>query len=199
MALKGAVANLSSWQPSISGDGRVVAFESQSSNLAPDASGFIQIFVRDRQTRVTEQVSVTSAGAALENRSADPRISRDGGTVTFTSFSHELVAGDTNAVGDVFAEPLVLPPGNQPPVADAGPDQTLAATGAKTLVQLDGSASTDPRGTKLAFAWMENGKNIASGAKPKVKLAAGIHAITLIATDKKKLVGTDDVVVTLTP
>jgi len=42
------------------------------------------------------------------------------------------------------------PPGNEAPVADAGPDQLLALPGTATL---DGTGSSDPDGDALAYAW----------------------------------------------
>ena len=46
-----------------------------------------------------------------------------------------------------------LPPSNQPPVVDAGPDQSIAAG---TMVMLSGTAS-DPDGTIVAYAWTQTG------------------------------------------
>ena len=42
-------------------------------------------------------------------------------------------------------------PGNLPPVANAGPDQTVASG---TIVTLDGGRSTDPEGTEVTYSWM---------------------------------------------
>jgi len=44
----------------------------------------------------------------------------------------------------------VLLPINRPPLADAGPDQSVAIG---KLVSLDGSASRDPEGATLSHAW----------------------------------------------
>ena len=50
--------------PSISADGRFVAFDSQASNLVKgDTNGAIDVFVRDRLTGMTERDSVASDGA----------------------------------------------------------------------------------------------------------------------------------------
>ena len=52
--------------PSISFDGRYVAFDSAAANLVPaDGNGDFDAFVRDMVTGRTERVSVTSAGAEV--------------------------------------------------------------------------------------------------------------------------------------
>jgi hypothetical protein len=86
---------------------------------------------------------------------------------------------------------------NQPPVAKAGPDQTVECAGATTPVTLDGSASSDPDGDTLTYTWSENGSQIATGVKPMVKLAFGVHAITLTVTDKANLSDTAKVMITV--
>ena len=89
--------------PSISADGRCVAFDSYSSNLVPgDTNGTSDVFVRDRQTGVTERVSVSSAGTQVYGYSFNPCISADGRCVAFDSSSSLLVPGDTNGQYDVF-------------------------------------------------------------------------------------------------
>jgi Tol biopolymer transport system component len=87
----------------ISGDGRVVTFESVASNLvAGDTNGVADVFVHDRQTGITERVSVDSFGGEANTFAADSSISADGRFVTFSSGATNLVAGDANGFSDVF-------------------------------------------------------------------------------------------------
>lgn len=89
--------------PSISADGRFVAFRSSASNLVPgDTNGLSDIFVYDRQTGVTERVSVSSGGVEGNGMSLEPTISGDGRYVAFTSGSDNLVPNDENGAGDIF-------------------------------------------------------------------------------------------------
>lgn len=76
--------------PSISSDGRLVAFVSLSSNLVTGVSGH-QIYVRDRQTGQTTVVSKSSAGVTGGGTSNAPAISADGRFVAFVSTSGNLV------------------------------------------------------------------------------------------------------------
>jgi Tol biopolymer transport system component len=92
-----------SQMPTISEDGRYVAFHSTSTNLVPgDSNGAGDIFVRDRQTGTTTLVSRNSAGVEGDGASGHPSISADGRYVAYYSYAANLVAGDTNAVRDVF-------------------------------------------------------------------------------------------------
>lgn len=88
--------------PTISGDGRYVAFESQASDLVDGAGGHFNVFVYDRDTKSVEVVSVAQNGGQPNNDSADPHISADGRYVGFSSISDQLVAGDTNGAFDAF-------------------------------------------------------------------------------------------------
>ena len=92
-------------KPSISGDGRYVAFQSAATNLvAGDTNGVADVFVRDRQTGTTERVSVDSAGNQGNSTSGTFgfTISADGRYVAFESAASNLVPGDTNGTSDVF-------------------------------------------------------------------------------------------------
>jgi archaellum component FlaF (FlaF/FlaG flagellin family) len=89
--------------PNISADGRFVVFESAATNLVSgDNNGITDIFVKDRKSGKTRRVSLRSNGAQGNNPSGYADISPNGRYVTFTSSASNLVAGDTNAVGDVF-------------------------------------------------------------------------------------------------
>jgi Tol biopolymer transport system component len=89
--------------PSISADGRFVAFQSTASNLATgDTNDVYDVFVRDRQTGITARVSVGTGGTQGDQDSFFPSISADGRFVAFESFADSLVAGDGNGAPDVF-------------------------------------------------------------------------------------------------
>ncbi len=99
----GAQGNSASEYPSISADGRYVAFHSFANNLViGDTSGAHDVFVRDRQSGTTERVSIDSLGAQGNDHSYYPSISGDGRYVAFHSFATNLVSGDTNGAPDVF-------------------------------------------------------------------------------------------------
>ena len=103
LASDGTQPNAPAWEPAISGDGRYVAFRSEASNLVPlDTNVKTDIFVRDRQTLLTERVSVSSSGAQADGPSIYCSISRDGRYVAFESTATNLVAGDTNNASDIF-------------------------------------------------------------------------------------------------
>jgi Tol biopolymer transport system component len=99
----GAQGDGHSLGPSISADGRFVAFESFASNLVEgDANGKKDIFVHDRKTGTTTRVSVDSDGVQGDGDSYSPAISANGQFVAFVSSATNLVAGDTNGSDDVF-------------------------------------------------------------------------------------------------
>ena len=99
----GTQANGSSYGPSISADGRYIAFESHATNLvADDTNGKNDIFVRDMQTGITTRVSVTSNGLQADSDSYYPAISANGRYVAFESYATNLVPGDTNGKNDIF-------------------------------------------------------------------------------------------------
>ncbi|MGE3310107.1 MAG: S8 family serine peptidase, partial [Limisphaerales bacterium] len=92
-----------SFQPSISEDGRWVAFVSAATNLvAGDDEGFLDVFLRDRETDAVERVSQTRSGAGGQGDSESPSVSADGRFVAFVSSAANLVPGDGNQTRDVF-------------------------------------------------------------------------------------------------
>lgn len=84
-----------SFYPSISADGRYVAFESGSATFVTGVSGW-QAYVKDRQTGEVECVSLAPDGTAvLDDHASDIAISGDGRFVTFNSWSPTIVHGNT--------------------------------------------------------------------------------------------------------
>jgi Tol biopolymer transport system component len=89
--------------PTLSADGRFVAFGSFAHTLVPnDANRRDDVFVRDRATGVTVRVSVSSFGVEANNSSFNGAISATGRFVAFQSLANNLVPGDTNGTLDVF-------------------------------------------------------------------------------------------------
>jgi Tol biopolymer transport system component len=83
--------------PTISADGRHVTFQSGATNLVPgDTNGVWDVFVWDRLTGTIARITDG------DGDSSNPAISSDGGSIAFWSEAGNLVAGDTNAVQDVF-------------------------------------------------------------------------------------------------
>jgi Tol biopolymer transport system component len=84
--------------PSISADGRFVAFEWS----VCDMCGGYSIYVRDRELGVTEEVDVNSAGQVGDDSSYNPYITPDGRYVVFDSDSTNLAHPDSYGTTDVF-------------------------------------------------------------------------------------------------
>ncbi len=102
-AWDGGLSNAESDVPSISDDGRYVAFYSYGSNLVPqDTNTFTDVFRRDRLLNVTERVSLGEWLQQGEDNSLCSAISADGQVVAFYSYAENLVEGDSNQVTDVF-------------------------------------------------------------------------------------------------
>ncbi|MFG3303444.1 TolB family protein [Micromonospora chersina] len=103
----GKEGNDRSFAFAISDDGRYVAFDSSATNLVTgDTNGTDDVFVRDRGTKKTQRISVSSTGTQADAWSSGPSISADGRYVVFVSAATNLVAGDTNGLSDVFLRDL---------------------------------------------------------------------------------------------
>ena len=114
--------------PSISADGRYVAFQSSAASLVPgDTNGAVDVFLRDLQTGITTRISVDSSGLQGNGHSENPSISADGRYATFMSSAPNLVAGDTNAQNDIF-------------VHDMQTGMTRRASVSSSGIQADGSS-----------------------------------------------------------
>ncbi len=102
--LAGTSGNSASSRPSISDDGRFIAFQSGASNLvAGDNNGVSDVFVRDMWGgQGTTLVSRAPLGALGNGHSSYPSISASGRYVAFTTSATNFVFGDTNGSTDVF-------------------------------------------------------------------------------------------------
>ncbi len=103
----GGDPNGGSLEPSISPDGRYVAFSSDASDLvAVDGNGARDVFVRDLVAGTTVRASADVGGGDSNGQSLGPSVSGDGGAVAFWSFASDLVAQDANGLPDVFVRDL---------------------------------------------------------------------------------------------
>ncbi len=147
--------------PSASGDGRLIAFESNATNLVPDDDNNVSdIFVRDVATGETHRISVTSDGREADGPSRSPVISQDGSAVAFVSTASNLDDGDTNGVQDVFVHDLETGITIRASLGADGLETTAAArnpaiSGDGSRVAFDSTASTlvdgDANGTTDVF------------------------------------------------
>lgn len=103
----GREANLESYWPAISSNGRFVAFVSYASNLVTgDNNGVADIFVRDLKIGTTRRVSLSSFGDESNQYSYGPSLSANGRFVAFASYANNLVENDNNGRTDVFVRDL---------------------------------------------------------------------------------------------
>jgi hypothetical protein len=102
----GGPSNSYSYEPSISANGRYVAFYSCATNLVSPATTACQAFVRDRQSGTTALASVNLASTGGGNsNSMDPSISPDGRHLVFASQATDLTA-DTVSNTQIFVRDL---------------------------------------------------------------------------------------------
>jgi Tol biopolymer transport system component len=119
--VNGAASDGVSDHPSVSADGRYVAFSSLATNLVSgDTNARRDIFVYDRLSGTTERVSLRENGTQANGHSQFTAISADGRHVAFVSSASNMVAGDTNAVADVFVRDRVAATTERVSVSTAG-------------------------------------------------------------------------------
>ncbi len=103
----GEQGNGASAVPSLSRNGRLVAFVSGASDMVDgDVNGQDDVFLRDIVAGMTTLVSVSSDGEQGNDASFNPSISSDGGSVVFNSLASNLVEGDAPGTIDIFLRDL---------------------------------------------------------------------------------------------
>ena len=109
----GSLANDASFVPSISADGRYVAFYSNASNLVlGDTNNYADVFRYDRLLRTTVRVSLGDWLQQGDNYSQCSTISQDGQVIAFYTKAENLLAGDSNQVEDVYLRDFSRPAPN---------------------------------------------------------------------------------------
>ena len=115
----------------------------------------------------------------------------------------EAIATETPPDGESTPGPSL----NEPPVADAGDDQTVTDLDGDGFadVQLDAGASTDPEGGALSARWtVPDGDDpdldddvLSDELKPEVRLPVGVTTVTLIVTDDFGQTAIDEIQITI--
>ncbi|MBW4659467.1 MAG: PD40 domain-containing protein [Drouetiella hepatica Uher 2000/2452] len=152
------IASADSRSPSISGDGRFVAFESNAINLDSRDTGAnnFDIFVHDRQTSQTQQVSVNSQGSVAVGESSQETtigfsktsgssnavISANGRYVVFQSGATNLIPNDNNDRVDIFRHDLQT---GETGLVSVGLNGSLANAGSRIGFSRNGAISSDGR------------------------------------------------------
>jgi pimeloyl-ACP methyl ester carboxylesterase len=139
--------------PSVSADGRFVAFLSNAGLVSEDTNNMGDIFLRDMQTGTTTRVSVSSSGQQ-GNASAGERmaVSADGRYVAFLAYASNLVSGDTNNMGDIFLRDTLT--GTTTRVS-------VDSSGVQANSEADGSVSISGDGRYVMF--QSDASNLVSG------------------------------------
>jgi hypothetical protein len=109
------------------------------------------------------------------------------------SFTFEVSDGQLHS-GPATITITTLPV-NDPPVARAGPDQSVDCAGPLTAVMLDGRDSTDVEGQPLSYSWREGNTVLGASAMLQVGLSRGAHIIILEVTDPNGAAAQDTVLV----
>ncbi len=131
----------------------------------------------------------------------------DGSTSTQANPSHPynspntytvtlMITDSEGASGMDTTTATITSGGNQPPVANAGPDRTAPV---RTNVTFDGSNSYDPDGTVTSYAWNFGDDSTGSGVIATHKYTrTGTYTVTLTVTDNLGATGQDTAIVTVT-
>ena len=144
--------------PSISADGRFVAFASSAWNMPQNGENvglpYQEVYVYDRQGPETIRASMPMHGGLPTDDSGCPQISADGSRVVFSSEAQDLVPNDTNLSSDIFVFDI--------------PSRTLARVSLTETGHQSGGFADDPSisadGSVVAFS--SSATNLTSDPDP---------------------------------
>ncbi len=127
----GNPGDLGAFSPSISADGRFVAFATASEIVSDDNNDTSDVFVHNWFTgkEDTSMVSLDDFGEEGNGPSQDPAISADGRYVAFSSLASSLVASDNNNAMDIFIRDMLNEKTERVSLDDSGAEGDGDSTG----------------------------------------------------------------------
>jgi hypothetical protein len=186
-----------------SGDGRVAVVWYDARNDDPDSEK-VQTFMG-----VSEDGAASyKANVQVASGQSDQSASNDGawsnnfleyiGVASCNNMACAVWADNSTDLDDLDFFSDCVPLVNFPPVADAGPDQTLECTGPTTPVTLDGTGSEDINGDLLTFLWSAPGVvfDDPTSPTPTGAFPVGVTTVTLVVSDGE-FEDSDEVVITV--
>ncbi len=149
--------NNESFEPTLSGDGRMLAFSTSASTLTTGVSGTstVNVVLRDLVTRVNTLVSADAAGRGVGGARA--ALSEDGSRLAFYSYSSQLVPGDVNDLWDIFVYDASTVTRRRVSFTAAGAERNQGSESASRVV----TPSISGNGRFVAFA--TTASNMAAG------------------------------------
>lgn len=130
VASDGTQGNGYSVRPAISGDGRYVSFYSIATNLVSgDTNGEPDVFLHDRETGITQRISIASDGSQANGQSIEPSLSVDGRYISFSSLATNFVPNDTNNNWDIFVHDRVTQTTSRVSVTSTGAEANSSGEG----------------------------------------------------------------------
>ncbi len=122
-------------------------------------------------------------------------VSWDSTTITDGSYTLKAIAIDTASQTASNSTTVNVDNYNNPPVANAGPDQS-AYVG--DTINFNGSGSSDPDGTIVSYNWDFGDGSAGTGVTTShVYTVAGPYSVTLVVADNGGLTGSDTAVITI--
>ncbi|MCP4000511.1 MAG: DUF1566 domain-containing protein [Gammaproteobacteria bacterium] len=189
----GTVGNGDSFRPSVSADGRVIAFESEASNLDSkyaDVNNQADVFVHNMQAQLTYRVSIDYDGQDGQEdvgkvAAFDPIISGDGLDAVFKT-SIDLDGDGSTKGWDIYESYIpYCKAGNSAPIAYIiNPAAPLAVLQGQTIA-LDGYAIDAEDGVLSdSLTWNSDlDGSLGSGASITTALSSGQHTVSVSVTD----------------
>jgi len=175
----GTQGNGAASSPTLSADGRYVAFISEASNLvAGDTNGFSDVFVRDCELGTTERVNVSTGGAqAVGDDAREPSISPDGRYVVFHSSAGDLVTTPIGVADQVFRhdreteETILVSADNSGNAGNLGSGGPSVSSGGRYVAFSSASTNLVPGDTNAASDVFV--RDCATGRTSRVSLGEG--------------------------